>query len=169
MAKLEQKDAAALYEIYQHALEILAEAEAILLNGPRQPERDEFVRAHASITGDILTRLRAPLVLQYPELDTDVPEEPADTCLDDEEQQCAAGLTEEQVRLVDELLLSDCASSWRKVARIVGTALTRPPAELADIPIGFYVQRVKALVAAGRLESEGNLDYMRFSEVRLPG
>jgi len=35
------------------------------------------------------------------------------------------------------------------------------------IPDIYYANRVRALVEAGRLESQGNLDYMRFSEVRL--
>ena len=40
------------------------------------------------------------------------------------------------------------------------------PEGLSDI---FYAHRVKKLVAEGRLEAEGNRDYMRYSEVRLPG
>jgi hypothetical protein len=39
---------------------------------------------------------------------------------------------------------------------------------LAEVPVGFFVRRVKALVESGKLESKGSLDYMRFSEVRLP-
>jgi hypothetical protein len=169
MIQLNQEDAAALYGIYQRALDVLTEAEAVLWSLPKQPERDEFVHAHADVIVSILSKLRAPLVLQYPDLDTDVPEGPADTLLDDEEQKAVAGFTEDQVQLIDEMLLAECAPSWRKVARIVGTVSTRGPAEFADIPIGFYALRVRALVVAGKLESQGNLDYMRFSEVRLPG
>lgn len=40
--------------------------------------------------------------------------------------------------------------------------------ELVDVPVAFYAQRVKAIVASGKLESRGNLDHIRFSEVRLP-
>jgi len=32
----------------------------------------------------------------------------------------------------------------------------------------FYAERIRALADFGRLESQGNLSYMRFSEVRLP-
>jgi hypothetical protein len=41
--------------------------------------------------------------------------------------------------------------------------------KLPEIPDGYYAQRVALLVNAGNLHSQGNLDYMRFSEVRLPG
>jgi hypothetical protein len=54
------------------------------------------------------------------------------------------------------------------VARIVGTALTNGPEELAEVPDSFFARRVKALVESGKLESQGNTDYMRYSEVRLP-
>jgi hypothetical protein len=32
----------------------------------------------------------------------------------------------------------------------------------------YYAQRLRRLVGEGLPESEGNLDFMRFSEVRLP-
>lgn len=36
------------------------------------------------------------------------------------------------------------------------------------LPDLFYAERIKALVARGELIAEGNLEYMRYSEVRLP-
>ena len=36
------------------------------------------------------------------------------------------------------------------------------------IPDVFYAQRVRKLVEDGHLEAQGNLAYMRYSEVRLP-
>jgi len=36
------------------------------------------------------------------------------------------------------------------------------------LPDLYYAQRVKSLVSRGLLIAEGNLDYMRYSEVRLP-
>ena len=46
------------------------------------------------------------------------------------------------------------------------TALHELP---VDVPDGYYAQRVALLVDSGKLESQGNLEYMRFSEVRLAG
>jgi hypothetical protein len=37
-----------------------------------------------------------------------------------------------------------------------------------NIPDIYYAQRLRRLVAVGELESQGNLEYMRYSEVRLP-
>ena len=39
---------------------------------------------------------------------------------------------------------------------------------ISGIPDIFYSQRVRHLVEEGKLESQGNLGYMRYSEVRLP-
>jgi hypothetical protein len=72
------------------------------------------------------------------------------------------------LQAIDAALLGDCAVSWRKVARVVGTAMRALQDSQPDIPAGYYAQRVALLVSAGRLESQGNLEYMRFSEVRLP-
>jgi hypothetical protein len=167
MIELGREDAAALYDAYERALSAISEAEPVIWRLPKTPERDQFLHAHTGVIVDILSQLKAPLVRQYPELDTTLPEGPPDTELNDEEQRTVVAFSESQVAFIDSVLLADCATSWRKVARIVGTALTHWP-EVAQVPIGFFARRVKALVEAGKLESKGNLDYMRFSEVRLP-
>lgn len=167
MIELGREDAAALYDAYERALKAISEAEPVIWRLPKTPERDQFLHAHTGVIVDILSQLKAPLVRQYPELDTTLPEGPPDTELNDEEQRTVVALSDSQVAFIDSVLLADCATSWRKVARIVGTALTHWP-EVAEVPIGFFARRVKALVEAGKLESKGNLDYMRFSEVRLP-
>ena len=46
--------------------------------------------------------------------------------------------------------------------------MAKGPEGLVEVPVGFLVRRVKVLVESGKLESSGNLDYMRFSEIRLP-
>lgn len=167
MIELGREDAAALYDAYERALKAISEAEPVIWRLPKTPERDQFLHAHTGVIVDILSQLKAPLVRQYPELDTTLPEGPPDTELNDEEQRTVVALSDSQVAFIDSVLLADCATSWRKVARIVGTALTHWP-EVAEVPIGFFARRVKALVEAGKVESKGNLDYMRFSEVRLP-
>src|ERR1700760_3833213 len=116
----------------------------------------------------MLSRLRAPLVIQYPDLNPDRPDGPPDTDLDDDEESSAGKLSEAQIAIIDDGLLAECGPSWRKVARIVSGALDKLPDDLADVPVGFFARRVKALVDAGRLEAQGNLDFIRFSEVRLP-
>jgi Protein of unknown function len=87
--------------------------------------------------------------------------------------------------LVDQTILACCQPRFIKVARIihdVATTLSVPiPVErmFVDAPetsekpsgleVDFIADRIKALVAAERLESAGNLDRWRYSEIRLTG
>ena len=168
MLDLNREAAAALYAAYEEALRVLSEAEAVLWNLPEHPDREKFIDAHTDVVIGILSRLRAPLVLRYRELDTQRPDGPPDTQLDDEERVKVSQLTESEISLIDDVLLADCATSYRKVARVVATAMTGGADRQSGVPVAFLAQRVKALVESGKLESQGNLDYMRFSEVRLP-
>jgi hypothetical protein len=87
--------------------------------------------------------------------------------------------------LVDQTILACCKPQFLKVARIiqdVATALKVPiPIErlFVDAPeafekpegleVDFIADRIKVLVNAERLESAGNLDRWRYSEIRLTG
>jgi hypothetical protein len=86
--------------------------------------------------------------------------------------------------LVDQTILACCQPQFLKVARIivdVATALKVPITiverlfidEALEQPmeteLNFIAGRIKALVKAGTLESAGNLDRWRFSEIRLTG
>jgi hypothetical protein len=86
---------------------------------------------------------------------------------------------------VDQTILACCKPQFLKVARVivdVATALKVPiPMErlFVDAPetfekpsgleVDFIADRIKALVKAERLESAGNLDRWRYSEIRLTG
>lgn len=167
MIELGQEDAAALYDVWERTLKVVTEAEQVILRLPKTPERDQYFHAYGEVIGIILSQLRAPLVIQYPELDTR-PVGPPDPEMDDEELRRVAALSESEVALIDSVLLAGCARHWRKVAHIVMMASSQGRAELREVPVGFFARRVKALVESGKLESDGNLDYMRHSEVRLP-
>ena len=77
------------------------------------------------------------------------------------------GLSSAPITFYDEELLSYAVGHWRKVARIVGEALSNQGglARYGDL---LLAARVRALAQAGRLEARGNPIKMRFSEVRLP-
>lgn len=169
MMEFDRQTAELLNKAYEGALNALAEVEYALWKLPAHPEREEYIRAHTGVVVSILSRLRAPLLVQFRDLDTDRPEGPPDTELDDAEQLIVSALTAAQVALIDKLLLAECSSRWRKVARVVGFPFLHPVDGLPSIPVGFLILRVQALVAIGQLESQGSLDYMRFSEVRLKG
>ena len=85
-----------------------------------------------------------------------------------EEQAVANSLSPEFIQAIDDELLSHAISRNRKVARLVMSAMSNPNLKVPGLPDLFYAQRVKVLVSKGLLVSEGNLDYMQYSEVRLP-
>jgi len=91
-----------------------------------------------------------------------------DPDLTEEQKHLVSLLTEDQIREIDEMLLSFVCDTNRKVARVVGSAMLGLPKRIKGVPDIYYAQRVKMLVKKGKVISEGNLDYMRFSEVRLP-
>jgi hypothetical protein len=69
--------------------------------------------------------------------------------------------------LVDQTILSCCKLQFLKVALVVGDVAVALKVPI-DVNKDFIADRIKALVKAGRLESQGNLDRWRFSEIRLP-
>lgn len=80
----------------------------------------------------------------------------------------AASLSLELVERIDACLLSLVVSHNRKVARVVGSAMLDEALRVPGLPDLFYRDRVRLLVQKGLVVAEGNLDYMRYSEVRLP-
>lgn len=96
--------------------------------------------------------------------DDDPPDEPMTT----EEQVVADSLSPEMIQKIDAELLSHAQHRERKVAMIVGLAMMNPAVRVPGLPDIYYAQRIRALVASGKLLAEGNLEYMRYSEVRLP-
>ena len=78
-------------------------------------------------------------------------------------------LTPDQIKRIDEVLLAHSAPQWRKVARVVGSAMMQMRGEYPGLPDVYYSGRIAELVNAGKLQSQGNLRRMRFSEVRISG
>jgi len=77
--------------------------------------------------------------------------------------------TSARIDYFDATLMSHVTQRWQKVARVVGETMVK----LSDgdtIHVGDLVlaARVRALAAAGRVESKGDLTRMGFSEIRLP-
>lgn len=80
-------------------------------------------------------------------------------------QAAAAKLTEADRHLIDNCILSHITPRYQKTAKVVALTMT----ELGDrFPDLSYLARVKHLAASGVIASVGNLNRMRFSEVRLP-
>lgn len=77
-------------------------------------------------------------------------------------------LSEIDIKRIDKILISKACQYWRKVARVVGNTMMEMQDRISGIPDIYYAQRVRHLVKEGKLESQGNLAYMRYSEVRYP-
>jgi hypothetical protein len=85
-----------------------------------------------------------------------------------EEQLAAAKLTDADLQLIDAAIFDECSTRWLKVARVVTRTEDALSSRFPGISYIFYTQRLIKLAEDGRLESQGNLEYIRFSEVRIP-
>lgn len=63
MIELGQEDAAALHDVHERALKVLAEAEPVIWRLPKAPERDQYLCAHAGVNLDYMrfSEVRLPL------------------------------------------------------------------------------------------------------------
>ena len=70
---------------------------------------------------------------------------------------------------LDATITSHACERWLKVARVAAETMEERGVDPSDEQLDIVVARVRALVARGRLVTQGNLKRPRFSEVRLPG
>jgi len=84
-----------------------------------------------------------------------------------EQLEAASKLSKEQINEIDTAIISIASAQWQKVAKIVGMTMSKLPSRVKGIPDLFYARRIEKLVREGVLESQGNLQFMRYSEVRL--
>ena len=85
-----------------------------------------------------------------------------------EEEAQARLLTEADLKRIDECLLSNTPHQWGKVARVIGQTMLVLSREFPGMPDVFYSSRIKHLAESGAIEAVGNLNRMRFSEIRIP-
>ena len=85
-----------------------------------------------------------------------------------DEQARADRLTEAELRTIDECILAHITHRLQKTAKVVVLTMRTLGEQFPELPPVFYSGRIKHLVAAGLIEAAGNLNRMRFSEVRLP-
>ncbi len=91
-----------------------------------------------------------------------------DPPLTTEQELIVEALSEADLEVIDTALLSNVDEQWRKVARVVGTTILEFKGKFHGVPGVFFAQRILRLTNEGRLESQGNLKKMRYSEIRLP-
>ena len=76
-------------------------------------------------------------------------------------------LSTETIAMIDTALLSETLVNWRKVAMVVARTMEAVEGHVVALPDVYFAQRVRYLVASGKLDSQGDLSRMRYSEVRL--
>jgi hypothetical protein len=69
---------------------------------------------------------------------------------------------------IDALILSTVNDRWSKVARVIGVIMVTEDVAVSKVDeLGTVVQaRIEALIQSGLLESQGNVQNWRHSEVR---
>lgn len=77
-------------------------------------------------------------------------------------------LSDMDLQIIDAAILANSSKHWLKVARVIWHTEQALSDRYPGLSYVFYAQRLTCLAEAGRLESQGDLRYMRFSEVRIP-
>ena len=85
-----------------------------------------------------------------------------------EELSAIAKLTAADLQIIDTAILANSSVHWFKVARVVTFTADALHQSYPAFSHAVYAERLAWLADHGRLESQGNLDYMRFSEVSIP-
>jgi hypothetical protein len=92
----------------------------------------------------------------------------ANSPLSADEQLAVEKLTDADLQVIDAAILANCSNRWLKVARVVLRTEELLSNRHPGLTHVFYAKRLIRLAEQERLESQGNLEYMRFSEVRIP-
>jgi hypothetical protein len=96
---------------------------------------------------------------------------PPDPPLTAEERARVSALNPEQIQAIDDALMANVSGRWRKVARVVLSAMSdleRDGKRVMGIPDIFYAERIRELIKRGQIEGAGDFNRMGRSEVRLP-
>ena len=125
----------------------------------RQKQRGQWQPVVAGVVEE-LGRLTAGNAKEIPE-----PNPPLTT----EEQSALDQLTDVDLEIIDAAILANSSHRWLKVARVVTSTEKALKDRYPKLSYVFYSLRLIELEEEGRLESKGNLEYIRFSEVRIPG
>lgn len=90
-----------------------------------------------------------------------------DAHLHPSELEIVARLEASDVEIIDRTLLASATPRWQPARRVVGDALITLNDQFPGVPLGFYSQRVAALVHGGELAARGDLAFMCLCELRL--
>lgn len=75
-------------------------------------------------------------------------------------------LTIDDTKLIDASIMNNISNKWQKVAMVIALAMKDMGETFKYIPDSFYAERIIELSASGLIQSQGNLNQMRLSEIR---
>jgi hypothetical protein len=91
-----------------------------------------------------------------------------DPPLTPQQREHADQLGKDDLRQIDAAILSNVRADFsRKVAMVIGLTMNRTQEKHRSLPDVFYAERVKRLADEGFFEVFGDLNRMRYSEIRL--
>ena len=158
-------NSANLQAALEQARAALCAAAADIAAMPEGEDRSRLVRAIATLLVGSPEELKVQAIRLCPDIES--AEHIPDTQLNPVELEMVTHLTASDLELIDRTLVANATQSWQRVARVVGYALVDLKDTLPGIPLGFYAQRVAALVSSSALLGRGDLGFIRLSEVRL--
>jgi len=152
-----------ILEKIEEALEILDDALSDVINAQ---ENDYSIGKLGRAIG-MLREFQSPIYDRNPDLRPLPPwhgmKVPA---LTEEHMEIVSNITNEELKKIDSELLCLVNERYQKVAKIVLTYMFKNENLITGVPDLFYGQRIKQLAEAGKIQSQGNLDFMQYSEVR---
>jgi hypothetical protein len=153
--------------------EALAQAKTALISAAKVvsamdvgDERSHQVRLIATLLLGQPEELRRSAVAICPDIEFAKPI--PDTDLNGEELGATSALTASDVSIIDDAIVLNTTSSWQSVVRVIGYTIVDLRSQIPNVPLGFYAKRVKHLTSAGLIQSDGDLDFVRLSKIRLP-
>ena len=151
-----------LHSLLANAINTLGEAGQLLTN----LEIESKAKPLKLITDAIGTTFYLSTLIPDDPLGVDDPRDLLpDPELTPEERTRCEELSPVKVKAIDDALLANCTTKWQKAARVIADAMIATDFE--GVPDFFYFERLRKLIDDGSLEYQGDLNRMRFSEVRL--
>lgn len=81
----------------------------------------------------------------------------------------AAKLSVEELMEIDNGLLAHCSNRWRKTAYVIGSTMMDFGERFRGLSDSYYLTRIIELIESNVIEVDGDVRFMRHSELRLTG
>lgn len=166
-ASMEREIAEEVFAACEVALARLTDVEVAVTKISDSHERTKLMNALSVAIAEVLAGVRAPVVIQYPEIQPFDEQDAAPYEPSEEEIELMRAATDAHEDAVDRLVLRECGNRWEKVAKIVGDLIPEFEQSFPNLPFVYMLARMDELEDLGRLEISGNVWSMRYSEVRL--